>query len=111
MLAAINLRLWSPSMPIRADGEWVLIGIATWSAYDLDLLDRLAAKLAGLKRNAIIDIFDVDECKSMEDLERYVPGIGRVFQTPVVGVWHDGTKVDSAWGAAGRKLLAELGLT
>jgi len=110
MLAAINLRLWSPSMPINADGERILIGVAAWSVYDLQLLDRLQAKLACLNRKTIIDIFDVDACRSSDDLERYVPGIGPMFQTPVVGVWRDGAKVSSAWGAAGRKLLAEIGL-
>ena len=110
MLAVSNLRFWSPSLPISANGERALVGIATWSLYDPQLLDRLQATLACCNRQTIIDIFDVDACKSLDDTERYVPGIGRVFQTPVVGVWRDGVKISSAWGAAGCKLLAEIGL-
>ena len=97
-------------MPISADGERVLVGIATWSVYDLQLLDQLHATLAGGNRLTIIDIFDVDACNSFDDFERYVPDIGRVLRTPVVGVWRNGAKISSAWGAAGRKLLAEIGL-
>ncbi len=48
----------------------------------------------------------------MEDFEKYVPGIGKVFQTPVVGYWEDGLLKEKAWGKKGRDLLSEaLGLS
>jgi len=109
MLAASNLRLWEPSMPIESEGERLLVGIVIWSVYHLQLLDRLQAILARGDRQTVIDVFDADECKGPDDFGRYVPGIGRAYHTPIVGVWHDGMKISSAWGAAGRKLLAELG--
>jgi len=109
MLAVSDLRLWSPSMPISSTGERVLVGIVSWSVYDLQLLDRLQATMVRGERQAVIDIFDADDCNEPDDFERFVPGIGRAFHTPIVGVWHDGVKTSSAWGAAGRNLLAELG--
>ena len=96
-------------MPIVSDRDRILIGVASWSRYDLELLDRLHAHVRDCVHPAI-DVFDVDECHNFEDFERYVPGIGRVFSTPVVGVWRNGVLVSSAWGFKGRQLLAQNGL-
>ena len=79
----------------------------------LDELNRAALRHA--KKKPAIFHLKVDTGMNrlgitLDDTERYVPGIGRVFQTPVVGVWRDGVKISSAWGAAGCKLLAEIGL-
>jgi hypothetical protein len=43
-----------------------------------------------------------------DGLDRYVPGTGRVFQTPVVGLWSDGQLVDKATGRTGRELVARV---
>lgn len=34
-----------------------------------------------------------------------IPGIGKTFQTPVVGVWEKGVLTQKATGAAGRDLI------
>jgi hypothetical protein len=96
-------------MPVAPEGTRVLVGIATWSLYDLALLDQLQTTLTSGNQTTI-DVFDVDNCQGSGDFEGYVPGIGRVLQPPVVGVWRDGQQIKSAWGAAGRKLLAEIDL-
>ena len=88
----------------------VLVGIATWSRDDLDLLDRLHAAAATGERQMVIDVFDVDDCDRFADFEQYVPGIGHVFQTPVVGIWREGVLTSAGWGTNGRALLAEIGL-
>ncbi|HKE55315.1 MAG TPA: hypothetical protein VKB46_01395 [Pyrinomonadaceae bacterium] len=109
-LAESKLRNWSPGMPISGQGERVLIGIATWSIYDLKLLDSVQDSTVRFPTDRVIDVFDVDQCKSSEDFDLYVPGIGMVYQTPIVGVWRQGVKVSSAWGASGRELLKEIGV-
>ena len=108
-VANSNFRLWSPTLQVAPEGTRVLVGVAIWSLYDLALLDQLQATLAN-GNHTTIDVFDIDTCQPPGDFDNYVPGIGRVFQPPVVGIWRDGQQIKSAWGAAGRKILAEIGL-
>jgi hypothetical protein len=99
-------RLWSPGSPIPAQGKRLLIGVATWSAYDMKLLDAVAPALQRLPGNLTVEVFNVADCSSPEAFDQYVPGIGRVFHTPVVGLWSDGQLVDKATGRMGRELVA-----
>jgi hypothetical protein len=47
----------------------------------------------------------------MDDFDRYIPGIGEVFQTPVVGVFVGGGLVDKATGLSqSETILKRLGL-
>jgi len=99
-------RLWSPGNPIPAKGKRLLIGVATWSAYDMKLLDAVSQALQRPVLDLTVEVFNVADCSSPEAFDQYVPGIGRVFQTPVVGLWSDGNLVDKATGRAGRELVA-----
>ena len=87
-----------------------LIGVATWSGYDWAMLDKLAAR--GPRLPCRVDVFDVDDCKVADhktpaDFEGYVPDIGPVYHTPLVGRWQDGLLVDKASGFKGRALLED----
>jgi hypothetical protein len=97
-------------MPAASEGERILVGIATWSVYDLKLLDTLDAALSNGGHQTVVDVFDVDDCDGHKDFERYIPGLTQVLATPVVGIWRDGALISSATGASGRILLAERGL-
>lgn len=101
-------RLWSPGDPIPAGGKRLLIGVATWSAYDMKLLDAVSQALPRLPAGLTVEVFNVADCSSPEAFDQYVPGIGSVFHTPVVGLWCDGKLVDKATGRAGRELVARL---
>jgi hypothetical protein len=104
------LGLWSPGDAIPARGERLLIGVATWSAYDMKLLDAVSQALQKLPAGLTVEVFNVADCSSPEEFDRYVPGIGRVFHTPVVGLWSDGKLVDRATGRAGRQLVARVSI-
>jgi hypothetical protein len=87
-----------------------LIGIAFYSLPDLKLLDQLVLKYLGLaaetsKREPIV-IFDVLHCKTMWDFDKLIPGIGAVYQTPVVGIWKNGLLTEKATGAEAHSLIA-----
>jgi len=110
MLAQSTLRYWSPSMPFSLQGERLLIGVVTWSILDLKLLDCLQETISIAGRATVIDVFDADRCRTQEGFADYIPGIGKVHQTPAVGFWRDGEIVLSAWGFAGRQLPKEIGL-
>jgi hypothetical protein len=100
------LHLWSPGDPIPRQGNRLLIGVATWSASDMRLLDAIAQALHERAPALAVDVFNVAECRAPADFDRYVPGIGAVLQTPVVGLWSEGRLVEKASGFAGRELAA-----
>ena len=79
-------------------GQRILIGVAFYSVYDLELLDAITAKLRECPREEQIEIFDVMTCKSQADFEACLPGIEKVVQTPVVGNWIDGDLNEKASG-------------
>jgi hypothetical protein len=102
-----RLHLWSPGDPIDR-GRRLLVGVATWSLYDLSLLDVLDQVLAegcsGLDR---IDLFDLDEVEQ-RDFDKYVPGLGKVVGTPVAGHWENAILGDRAFGWQAIQLTSRL---
>jgi hypothetical protein len=101
-------RLWSPGEPIPQQGDRLLIGVATWSAEDMKLLDALSQVIHRQVPALTVELFNVADCQSPAAFQRYVPGIGSVFQTPVVGHWSEGVLVEKASGYAGRELVASI---
>lgn len=100
-----RLHLWSPDQLIPDRGPRLLIGAATWSGYDLNLLDLIEeAPVVGIR----VDVFDVDSLTNEDDFQRYIPGLVHAFQTPFVGYWVDGRLVESATGFHGRQLVVRV---
>jgi hypothetical protein len=128
------LHPWVPGGPIPPEGRRLLIGVAHWSGYDMELLDlleeppspqRFTGVLSGtgvrggmmglptvpIPTRPQVDVFDVAQCRSEADFDLFIPGTGRVLQTPVVGLWVDGHLVEKASGFTGRLLvMRECGL-
>jgi hypothetical protein len=99
---------WQPGEPIINRGRRILLGVASYSVADLALLDTLNEALEQGSIGPRLDVFNVLECRSIHDFEKYVPGLGKPFQTPVVGYWEEGLLKEKAWGKAGRDLLANV---
>jgi hypothetical protein len=113
-LAGSHLKLWRLDDPVTNLPRRVLIGIATWSRYDLKLIDSLVESLNWARAaDEQIYVFDVDEVvhldpqASRHGFERYIPGIGKVFNSPVVGIWENGVLRQKATGSEARKLIAD----
>src|SRR5438270_3756832 len=71
-----RLKLWGRDDPVPATGRFLLIGVATWSGYDMRLLDVVEQSPGGPD---VIGVFDTAECKSDADFEARIPGIGDVY--------------------------------
>jgi hypothetical protein len=97
---------WPPA------GEQVIwIGVATWSLYDMELLDVLEAKLSRETVNEKIYVFDIAGHPEFS-FEEHLPGIDKVFHTPVVGSWDHGVLEQRLSGARARDwLIDRYGLT
>jgi hypothetical protein len=97
------LHLFAPGDPIPKSGMFILIGVATWSMYDLHLLDVVCSR----QSPAVASVFNTAGV-TQDQLGRLVPGIGPVFHTPVLGVWRDGQVAEVSSGAAARDRIARM---
>ena len=97
-----KLHLWAPGQPTSDVGPRLLIGIAVWSERDLELLDVIENATHTPVR---IDVFNLDQCRSPDEIRRYVPGVEVPQQSPLVGLWNDTVFVESASGFHGRQLV------
>jgi hypothetical protein len=94
-----GLRLRRPFEPIPPQGRHFIIGVASYSPPELQLLDDLETSLhqPGSISNDF-EVFDVLDCHEMSDFARFIPGIAEVYRTPVLGIIIDGTLVQQASG-------------
>ncbi|MBY0512691.1 MAG: hypothetical protein K2P78_02125 [Gemmataceae bacterium] len=100
-----KLHLWTAGQPVPEHGPRLLIGVATWSGYDLNLLDLVEEAPASPVR---VDVFDIDSCLDPAILDRYVPGAVAPVQPPLVGYWNDGRLVEWAAGHLGHQLVVRV---
>ena len=101
---------WFPDQPEthRFDRRLVL-GVAAWSIYDVRLLTLVSDAVArGTQPEFHVSVFDIDELSSSQDLQQTFPGIGEVFQPPVVGYWDAGQLKETASGYAAHEVVGRL---
>src|SRR4030095_4310183 len=83
-----HMKVWRPGEELSTHGRQLWIAVASYSIPDLEVLDNLEAKLAGGSTvEEIIHLFDLSTDPDFRDFENIVPGIGQVYQTPVIGLW------------------------
>ena len=101
------LHLWRPAMPIPEEGTRLLLGVATWSGYDMHLLDVVADSLRRRPQEALtVEVFDVAACRKATDFRKFIPKLRQVFHTPVVGVWVNGEFAVARQGQEARDSVA-----
>lgn len=80
--------------------------MGTYSLYDMELVDQLEAKLS--RETVKEEIYVSDIVSSPEfNFEDRLPGIGQVFDVPVVGYWKEGVLEVRLSSFAARKWLIE----
>jgi hypothetical protein len=102
-----TLTLWDRADGIPTTGHFLLIGVATWSGYDMNMLDHIE-RVIPERPNVRVRVFDTDTFKTPEEFEAVFPGIGSIHHTPAVGYWIDGHLIDRDCGYAGRELIARV---
>lgn len=101
-----KLHLWKPGEPIQQTGTRLLIGVATWSEHDLALLDLIETNC--IADPVHIDVFDADCCRNPGDFQVFIPDLGAIHHSPVVGAWINGSLSRSAVGHEARLLVAQI---
>src|SRR5437773_344288 len=79
LLRESRLRTWQPGDPVCNRGRRLLLGVASYSMADLALLDTLNEADGQGSTWPGLEVFNVLDCQSVPDFEKYVPGIGKVF--------------------------------
>ena len=103
-----HMEIWRPEEELPARGAHIWIGIASYSIPDLEMLDAIEAKLSREPtQNETIHLFDLSSLTDIGDFEKYLPGIGKVYQTPVIGIWEDGVMKEKASGTAAKNWLVQ----
>lgn len=97
-----KLHLWAPGQPTSEFGQRLLIGIATWSGYDLNLLDLIEEAVHSPVR---IDVFDTNSTPNFDAIREYLPGIEDGMMVPFAGLWNDGQFIESAAGHEAIRLV------
>jgi hypothetical protein len=89
-----HLELFKAGQHSPYSGKYALIGIASYSPRELQLLDAVDAAYPDWRDIAKVAVFDLMECKDPRDvLEHYLlyqltsPSIRFVPQSPIVGIW------------------------
>src|SRR5207247_75942 len=107
LIAEGGMHIWSRGDPVPATGKRLLIGYVTWSGYERLLLKIVKEALTGPDRPQIrVDVFDMDDCRSVEEFNDYIPGIGEVCCAPVVGLWADGKLCEKMACSPSRGIIA-----
>ncbi len=109
-VAASALHLASSGGVLPAEGEHVLVAVALYSVEDLALLDALDDRLRSSEAPQPLTVYvlDTSEITSQEGFQTLFPGIGPVYQTPVVGVFRRGALIAKGTGKQGRDVLHSL---
>ncbi len=85
-VASSKLKLLQPGRPITEDAV-ILIGVASYSVLDLELLDRLDQSALRWSDQFSIYVFDIANLKSIEDLHFYLFSVPFWFTWPEYRQW------------------------
>ena len=108
VVAESHLRLWKPGDPIPAHGLRLLFGTATWSGYDMHLLDVIDKTLSEQGGDApIVEVFNAGNLTTVEEFEKYIPGL-EAHHTPVLGIWQGGRLIERQFGYHAADRLARM---
>jgi hypothetical protein len=109
LVARSPFRLWQPGDPISQEGLRLLLGVATWSGYDMRLLDVIAEAITAQPQELRhVEVFNAAGCRHEKDIRRYVPGLRHPLHTPFLGIWSDGVWMSSEQGHEARDHVTQL---
>jgi hypothetical protein len=103
-----NFKLWKANNWQSEMRSRLVIGAATYVPAELALLDRINERLSKDSGSMAVEVFNFLDCANQEDVDIRVPGIARVYQTPIVGLWKDHEFRQSEQGTKARELLRQL---
>lgn len=109
LLAESSLEELPTEKFVKSAGRTVLLLVAVYSLDDLKLLDKLNESCPRQEEVPIsMYIYDIENVKSLYEVDKFIPGIAPAYQTPMIGVWENGELKKSAWGSDVLQILDEI---
>ena len=100
-VAGSCLHKWTTGMNPCDAATRILIGLAPpYSDLDIDLAETMMFE-APKHPEIHVDVFDVSGLDSA-DLQQYIPRLGRIYHTPIVGLWKNVKSFNGPMGFAAR---------
>jgi hypothetical protein len=84
------------------ESNFVIIGIAVWDNSSIGALAKLPIKHS----NDVVFVFDVDDCSSAAEMEKFAPGVQGVSQVPIVAEYKGGKLYKTLQGKAALEWMA-----
>lgn len=104
-----HIHLWSPGDPVCSEGLRLLMGVAaSYAVSDLKLLDLLDEAIPSRQEEIWVDVFDLAKCRTQSDIQEFFPGITKLVQTPILGIWSNGHLTEVAQGFYARERILKL---
>jgi hypothetical protein len=101
-------RLFNLGDPIPQQGTFILLGVATWSDYNMHLLDMLEEAMGRPGDHPAVAVFNAGNLTSMEAIRKYIPDCPEMFHPPALGLWRDGVLTERAEGYRACDAVARL---
>ncbi len=113
MVHASCLRYWRPSMSFDQTEGRLLIGLAaSASLLELRLAELLNEQLAAGLARCTVDVFNLQDIKTVEDTAKYFTQTINIVSTPVAAFWQNGRLIDlSQGGKATMMCMQRIGMT
>jgi hypothetical protein len=110
---AAGLKRWRKGQSIATIGRRLLIGLASYSGYDLELAQDIANMVPSDKQGMTVEFFNILDVQDPADFDNYIPAMQsptpvRFVSTPAVGLWENGVLVQTAQAFHGREMVRRL---
>ena len=104
-----HLHFWSPGDPVYSEGFRLLMGVAaSYALSELELLDLIDEGMSSRQEGIWVDVFDLAKCRTQSDIEKFFPGITKLVQTPILGIWSLGHLTEVVTGFYARERILKL---
>jgi hypothetical protein len=107
MIEKSYFEFWNIHFGLPNKKNFILLGIATYSIDDLCFLDDIEKQIykINIKKMYHIYLYDTSIILDVKYFETIYPGIGKIYQTPIIGFWIKGNLEKKVWGYKAKKLL------
>jgi hypothetical protein len=109
-IGRLGIKRWRPGEPFVTTGTRILLGVGpAYSRPDLALVESIVKRLKENPQSDLtIELFDILDVPDMRSMGDFVPGIGNVYHTPVIGVWRNGTLEEKGSGHIATKIAVRV---
>lgn len=97
-ISHLRRRVADEPTPAASESRYVILGIASYAPDELRLLDELESSHPQWHGQWQVAVFDLMECTSPAEVQRFAPQSAAVVQSPAVEIWEGGRLLEANSG-------------